>query len=66
MKVAITGISSYLAKCLVPKLEKDDDIEGIIGIDIAPLIETYKKVKFYQADIGKLRLGLLFGEVENI
>jgi len=51
MNVAITGISSYLASELYPFLERDDDIEKILGIDlIHPSFES-NKLNFIQKDV---------------
>ena len=35
--IAITGINSYFAATLLPKLEADPEVETIIGIDNAPV-----------------------------
>jgi UDP-glucose 4-epimerase len=34
--VAITGSSGYLASALLPRLEKDEHIKSVIGVDISP------------------------------
>jgi len=34
MRVGITGISSTLGRCLIPKLVEDKNIEQIIGLDL--------------------------------
>ncbi|MBW1892234.1 MAG: hypothetical protein JRI91_00865 [Deltaproteobacteria bacterium] len=36
MTIAITGINSYIAPPLLKKLEEDQDVEKIIGIDVTP------------------------------
>ncbi len=51
MKVAITGISSYLASAIVPFLEKDDNISEILGIDLVEPKLTSKKIKFAKRDV---------------
>ncbi len=50
MKIAVTGISGYLGRVLLPLLEADPDIESIVGIDlIAPRLSS--KVKFVKRDV---------------
>ena len=45
--IAITGINSYFASTILPKLQNDPDIEKIIGIDVTPWKGGYNKVVFY-------------------
>jgi len=49
--IAITGISGYLAKTVLPRLQTEPEIENIIGIGIAPLSGCSKKVTFYRGDV---------------
>jgi UDP-glucose 4-epimerase len=49
--IAITGINSYFAKTVLPKLQADAEIERIIGIDIAPFSGSSEKVIFHQGDV---------------
>ena len=51
--IAITGINSYFAKTVLPKLEADPEIESIIGIDVTPWKGPEKKVSFHQEDVRK-------------
>jgi len=51
MKVAITGISSFLASNLVTLLEKDDTITEILGMDIIEPQFTSGKIRFKRIDI---------------
>jgi len=51
MKVAITGISSFLASEIIPLLEEDGNITDILGIDIVkPNIES-SKIIFIERDV---------------
>ena len=34
LKIAITGINSYFSKIVLPGLNRDPEIEKIVGIDI--------------------------------
>ncbi len=50
MKVAVTGISSYLAQVLMPIVENDPDIREVLGIDIvAP--PHFEKCRFSKRDV---------------
>lgn len=51
MKIAVTGISSYLARTLFPVLEADSSIEQIIGLDIKDPSFTSDKLKFTRCDV---------------
>lgn len=57
--VAITGVNSYFASTLLPKLQADPDIETIKGIDVTPWKGGYSKVRFFREDIRS-------DEIENI
>jgi UDP-glucose 4-epimerase len=60
--LAITGINSYFARMVLPKLEGDPDIKKIVGIDVAPLERDVKKVEFFREDVRSKELpGLLKG-----
>lgn len=62
--LAITGVSGYTGKVLMPLLEDDDGIEKIIGIDIQlpPQEDTWKKLEFHQMDIRDPRIeGIIEG-----
>ncbi len=54
--VAVTGVNSYFASCVLPKLEAAPDIDRIIGIDITPWKGGYSKVDFYREDIRSSRI----------
>ena len=55
MRVGITGISSTLSRCLIPKLVDDPNIEQIIGLDLKPLNgEIHEKIKFVKGDVRDL------------
>ena len=50
-RVAITGISGYLGTLFLRRLEREDEVESIIGIDImAPRIDS-PKLRFYARDV---------------
>jgi UDP-glucose 4-epimerase len=54
--VAITGVNSYFAATLLPKLEADPAVDTIIGIDTTPWKGGYAKVKFFQEDIRSKKM----------
>ncbi|MFX0140584.1 MAG: NAD-dependent epimerase/dehydratase family protein [Candidatus Hodarchaeota archaeon] len=51
MKVAITGISSFLASEILPLLDNDDSISEILGLDIAERDYNSSKVIFKKRDV---------------
>ena len=51
MKVAITGISSFLASEILPMLDNDDTITEILGLDIAERDYSSSKVTFKKRDV---------------
>src|SRR4030042_3019265 len=50
-RVAVTGISGYIGNRLLSQLEKTEEVERIIGIDIKPPRESSSKLQFYCRDI---------------
>ncbi|MAF85477.1 MAG: hypothetical protein CL875_03215 [Dehalococcoidales bacterium] len=62
-RVAITGISGYIGTRLLSQLNRIEDVERIIGIDVKPPRCNSPKLKFYCQDISK-RLGDIFIENE--
>lgn len=50
MRVAVTGISGYLGQVLLPLLEKDPDIESIVGIDVGEPPAS-PRVRFAKTDV---------------
>jgi len=51
MKVAITGISSFLASEILPMLDKDNSISEILGLDLVERDFKSTKVIFKQRDV---------------
>jgi len=51
--VAITGIGGYLGGRLLHRLEKEDEVERIVGIDVKEPSVASSKLKFYHQDVRK-------------
>ena len=51
MKVVVTGISSYLARSIIPLLEKDDEITEILGLDLVKPECDIQKLVFKKRDV---------------
>ena len=51
MRLAVTGISSYLARTLFPLLEQDPAVEEIVGLDLKPPAFQSAKLRFQRADV---------------
>ncbi|HXX79885.1 MAG TPA: NAD-dependent epimerase/dehydratase family protein [Ktedonobacteraceae bacterium] len=56
-KIAVTGCSSGFAKAFLPLLEKDPNIEQIVGIDVAAPTATYDKFVFHKQDVRDPAIG---------
>ena len=50
-RVAITGISGYLGTQILKLLDKDKDVEAVVGIDIRPPNYSTGKLKFVSRDV---------------
>jgi len=67
--VAITGINSYFAATLLPKLEADPDVGTILGIDInpaAPRLNTFTKLRFCREDIRSENLAVCLNNADTV
>lgn len=51
MKIAMTGSSGYLAGVLLPLLEADPGIKEIVGIDVKPRNDKFKKLRHVTRDV---------------
>ena len=51
MKIAMTGSSGYLAGVLLPLLESDSEVTEIVGIDVKPRNDKFKKLREITRDI---------------
>ena len=49
--VAVTGASGYIGAQLIDKLEQQDDVKNIIGIDVKPPRSNSSKLKYCSQDI---------------
>ncbi len=64
--VLITGINSYFASTLLPRLNTDPNIDKIIGIDVTPWKGGYHKVVFHKKDIRNKSITELFKNVDTV
>lgn len=64
--VLITGINSYVASTLLPRLEADPGVDKIIGIDISPWKGGFPKVDFHKADLRDKSIFDLFENVDAV
>jgi len=62
--VAITGVNSYFASTVLPKLQADPQIETIIGIDVSPWKGGFDKVTFCREDIRSEKIADLLTGVD--
>lgn len=52
----MTGVSSYLASEILPLLEKDDNIEKVLGLDIIKPNYSHPKLEFKNRDVRDKKL----------
>ncbi|MBI9074219.1 MAG: NAD-dependent epimerase/dehydratase family protein [Desulfatibacillum sp.] len=64
--VAITGVNSYFASTLLPKLQSDPEVEKIIGIDVTPWKGGYSKVEFHQEDVRSKAILSILQDVDTV
>ena len=66
--LAITGISGYFGKVLMPLLEEDDAVGKVIGLDrVRPGgAQSWKKLEFHQIDIRDPMLNDLVQDCDAI
>lgn len=64
--VAITGVNSYFASTLLPKLEADPTVDTIIGVDTALWKGEYAKVQFFKTDTRDPNLADILNGVDTL
>jgi UDP-glucose 4-epimerase len=64
MKVALTGVSGYLGQLILPLLDKHQEIESILGLDIAPCPFSSPKYSFRTADVRTADFKSLLKDVD--
>jgi len=64
--IAITGINSYFAATLLPRLQQDSSIDKIIGIDCYPWKGGFDKVQFYKMDIRSVSIVDTLKDVDTL
>ena len=64
--VAVTGINSYFAGTVLPKLEADPEIERIVGVDIKPMKAKSGKTDFHLEDVRSPNIKSLFQGVDTV
>ncbi len=64
--VAVTGINSYFASTVLPKLQADPEIDKIVGIDVTPWKGGYNKVVFHKIDIRNQEIFSILQGVEVV
>ncbi len=65
-KVAVTGVNSYFASTLLPRLQADPAVDTVVGIDVTPWRGGYSKVRFVRKDIRDPGLREVLREVDTV
>lgn len=64
--VAITGVNSYFAQTVIPKLAADETVDRIIGIDVTPQRKSHPKLEHVRADIRSPNLDKVLQGVHTV
>lgn len=64
--VAVTGVSGYIAQRLLHRLEGDDAIDKVIGIDVVEPKTRSKKLDFHNLDIRDPQLGEVISGADTV
>lgn len=60
MRVAITGAAGYFGRKIIERLDKNDEIEKILGISRREFNHKFKKMDYYRMDVRDVNLKNLF------
>ena len=64
--VAVTGVNSYFASTILPRLQADPEVESIIGIDVTPWKGGFDKVRFFKEDIRSQKIADILKGVDTV
>lgn len=59
LRLLVTGASSHLARVLLPRLCARPDVQGIVGVDLAPPLFSHPKYVHHRRDVRDPGLGVL-------
>jgi UDP-glucose 4-epimerase len=63
-RVLITGVGSYLGALLAARLERDPEVEAVIGIDTRPATADLERTELHDADIRDPEIARLIQAAE--
>ncbi len=64
--VAITGVSGYIAQRLLHRLESDDTVDRVIGIDVVEPKTRFKKLEFHRLDVRDPQIADVITGAESV
>lgn len=64
--VAVTGVNGYLGQGLLARLEGDDAVERVVGIDVSEPVAGSPKLDFHQADVRDARLAKILVGIDTV
>jgi len=64
MKVAITGVAGYFGRKIMERLERNEEVEKVVGISRRKYDHSFSKLDYHRMDVRSDKLGELFAENE--
>lgn len=64
--VAITGVAGYLGRRLLGRLERDPDVERVVGVDVNEPIAGSPKLQLHELDVRDARLAKVLVGVDTL
>ncbi len=64
--VAVTGVNSYFASTVLPKLAADPEVERIVGIDVTGWKGSIDKMDFHRVDVRSKEMFALLKGVDTL
>jgi len=64
MKVAITGVAGYFGRKIMERLERNDEVEKVVGISRRKYEHSFTKLDYHRMDVRSDKLEELFAKNE--
>lgn len=64
MRIAVTGVAGYFGRKIMERLEKNDEVEKVVGISRRKYHHSFTKLDYHRMDVRSKELGELFAKNE--